>query len=293
LEEEEIMSFLPYIIFACSEYNLDEPGKLVSPEDEEEEIEIELQAPIAIAGPSLRATKGENVILTGLESYDPDDSNPTLTYAWTLTDIVQGATIVFEGSDTPEPVFSSDVLGRYVATLQVSDDDGIISENYAATLIEVVPHENLIIEVDWDVAGVDVDLHLISPSGSYYGEGDCFFGNPSPDWGVLGDPNDDPQLLLDDEGQEKREMIQLISPEEGMYTVYVTYYNQRESEYPYVTPSISVIGAGQVLYEAEGPRLTSEGKVWRAGFLYWDALHFEPDVTLLEHADIGGPVYND
>ena len=60
-----------------------------------------------------------------------------------------------------------------------------------------------------------------------------------------------------------------------------------------MTPTISVVGAGQVLYEGEGPRLTSEGKVWRAGFLYWDILHFEPDVTLSEHEDLGGPVYND
>jgi hypothetical protein len=287
------MIFVSFILFGCSEYNLDQAEKLIPPEDQDEEIEIELQAPIAIAGPSLRVTKGQSVALTGLDSYDPDDSNSSLTYVWTLTDIVQGSTIVFEGADTAEPVFSSDVLGRYVATLLVSDDDGIISENYAATLIEVIPHENLIIEVDWDVAGVDIDLHLISPTGSYYGEGDCFFGNPNPDWGILGEPNDNPQLMLDDEGLEKRELVELKSPEEGMYTVYVTYYNQRDSEYPFVTPSISVIGAEQVLYEGEGPRLTSEGKVWRAGFLYWDSLHFEPDVSLLEHADIGGPVYND
>ena len=160
-------------------------------------------------------------------------------------------------------------------------------------MIEVRPYENLSLEVSWDIVGVDVDVHLIAPSGTYYGEGDCFFGNPSPDWGVLGDPTDDPQLLLDDEGQETREQIELQYPEEAMYTVYVTYYNQREATYPYVTPNISITGAGQVLYEGEGPRLINEGSVWRAGYLYWDSLHFEPDATLLDHAALGGPSYND
>ena len=46
-------------------------------------------------------------------------------------------------------------------------------------MIEVIPYENLMIEVSWDIPGTDLDLHLVAPSGSYYGELDCFYGNPN------------------------------------------------------------------------------------------------------------------
>ena len=289
----KVIQTLPIWLMACTEYNLDGADKPVLGADEEETAIDESRPPIAIAGPSLRIIKGESVTLTGLESYDPDDSSPTLSYRWVMSEAVEGATVTFEETETGQPTFSADVVGTYIATLEVTDDDQLISENYAATLIEVRPYENLTIEATWDISGVDVDLHLISPDGTYYGPGDCFFGNPSPDWGEVGNSFDDPTLLSDDEGSEQREQVDLQYPQEGMYSVYVTYYNQRDSEYPYVTPSISVIGSGQVLYEGEGPRLINEGAVWRAGFLYWENLHFEPDATLLDHVDLGGPSYND
>ena len=288
-----IITTLPLWLLGCTEYNLEGAEKPVLGVDEEESEVDGPRPPIAIAGPSLRMIKGDSVTLTGLDSYDPDDSSPFLSYRWVLSETVDGAAVVFEGAETGQPTFSADLVGTYVATLEVTDDDQLISENYAATLIEVRPYENLTIEATWDVQGVDVDLHLIAPDGTYYGPGDCFFGNPTPDWGEVGNAFDDPVLLSDDEGTEKREQVELQYPEEGMYSVYVTYYNQRESEYPYVTPSISVIGSGQVLHAGEGPRLINEGAVWRAGFLYWESLHFEPDTTLLDHTDLGGPSYND
>jgi hypothetical protein len=283
------MRVIFFLLIGCSEYSLESADKLALGSGEDGN---ESHAPIAVTGPSLRVIKGNTIDLYGLESYDPDNTSSSLTYQWTITETVDGANVVFGNPESGEPTFSSDLVGSYIATLVVTDSDQLTSQNYAATLIEVRPYENLTVEANWDVIGADVDLHVIAPNGSYYGEGDCFFGNPSPDWGLSGDPADDPQLLIDDEGAESREQVELLYPEEGMYSIYVTYYNQREGTSSQITPDIKITGYGQTLYEGVGPVMESEGQVWRAGFLFWDQLHFEPDIEVTDHFDLGGPSYN-
>jgi uncharacterized protein YfaP (DUF2135 family) len=149
------------------------------------------------------------------------------------------------------------------------------------------------VELSWDVPNLDLDLHLLNPTGTYYSEGDCYFGNPQPDWGVPADQTDNPQLLLDDEGWEARESIELQRPEEGIYTILIHHYNQRDADMPFTTPHLRIIGEGNVIYDADLPRITDEGLVMTAGTVDWASQTFTADHGITTHEALGGPTYND
>jgi uncharacterized protein YfaP (DUF2135 family) len=90
----------------------------------------------------------------------------------------------------------------------------------------------------WDTVGTDEDLHLLRPQGQRNSGGDCYYSNCTPDrtnkpdWGVVGDPNDNPHLDIDCvpskncTGPENITLNTLGRPEgNGRYTIEVYYYN--------------------------------------------------------------------
>ena len=81
---------------------------------------------------------------------------------------------IFSGYTVCIPYFSADKVGSYVAELKVTDSFDASSENFAATVIEVVPYEDLFITLSWDTPNIDLDLHLLSNPMGYYGNEDCF-----------------------------------------------------------------------------------------------------------------------
>ena len=100
----------------------------------------------------------------------------------------------------------------------------------------------LVVTVGWQTSfskPSDFDLHLIGPDGS-----DCYYANSNPDWGVLGDPKDDP-LLLADVGGEPRgggkifETIQILDPAPGVYQVSVHLFDDFADPRP-IFPDVTV-----------------------------------------------------
>jgi hypothetical protein len=81
----------------------------------------------------------------------------------------------------------------------------------------------------WDETGRDWELHLIKPGGQINNNlSDCTWTsciNSSPDWGVPGDPTDDPKKDVDDLTGFGPESIYLPSLEMGNYTVMVEHWN--------------------------------------------------------------------
>jgi len=148
------------------------------------------------------------------------------------------------------------------------------------------------VELSWDLPDVDLDLHLIRPGGSYYSSDDCYFGNPLPDWGIEGDSSDDPYLSLDSEDAAAPETIVLERPEEGIYEVYVHYFNSRNAQEIYATPTVTVTAEGQIVATDVGPTLYGPGKVWRVGTLDWSTLSWLPNSEVTTHGDLGGPPIN-
>lgn len=282
-----------FLLVGCSEYELKAPAKENITPLEDTAIVIDPFHPVAVAGPSQQVKRDIEISLSGEESYDPDDENANLIYEWTLDESPEGSTVNLSATDIANPTFSADILGTYVLSLQVTDEEGLISQYKSATMIEVIPYEDLIVSVTWGSTVVDVDLHLLNGTGTYYGDGDCFFGNPTPDWGEEGNILDNPELILDDEGSENQESIILGQPQEEIYSIYVHFYNQRESSEPWVTPYLEVSAEGQLLASFEGPRLIGEGTVWLAGTVDWSTLTFTQDAMLTDHSTLGGPDYNE
>jgi len=76
-------------------------------------------APIANAGPPQTVTLGAQVTLDGSASTDSD--NKPLTYQWSLLSVPTGSTATLAQPNSPNPTFTADLAGNYVAQLIVND----------------------------------------------------------------------------------------------------------------------------------------------------------------------------
>ncbi|MDH3715842.1 MAG: PKD domain-containing protein [Gammaproteobacteria bacterium] len=75
--------------------------------------------PIADAGDPQSVAPGDNVVLDGSGSSDPDGD--LITYAWTLTSIPGNSAAMLVNANTVNPNFVADVSGTYVVQLIVND----------------------------------------------------------------------------------------------------------------------------------------------------------------------------
>jgi hypothetical protein len=279
----------PLLIVACSDYEL---NTQIEPEPRPEPVP-EFANPIAVAGPSIRMKRFEETVLDASDSFDPDDEAPEFSHAWWVESSPENAVYSFPEVEVAEPVFSAETLGVYEIGVLVIDGDGLESSNPAGTRIEIQPWEHLELKLSWDLKDVDLDLHLVRPGGTYYSDvDDCFFGNPLPDWGVVGESSDDPHLVADSEGSPAPEIIQMVGPEEGVFEVFVHYFSSRDASDIYATPTLTVSAEGQVLSVDVGPKLYGAGKVWKAGVLDWSTLMWTPNSEVTTHSELGGPVIN-
>jgi len=121
------------------------------------------------------------------------------------------------------PLFSGDNLVMVTAVNQFgSGSDHIYVE---CTMVVRDIH----IQLYWPLLGADVDLHFIRPGGEYWSiPDDCHWRNMNPDWGVLGDPTDDPKLDVDCITTCTLENIVLSRPVTGTYSVKVHYYSDHD-----------------------------------------------------------------
>lgn len=276
-------------LFGCSDYELNTQEK---PDPRPEPV-ADLADPVAVAGASVRMKRLVETVLDASDSFDPDDESPEFSHLWWVESAPENAVYSFPDLAAANPVFFAETLGVYEIGLLVIDKDGLESSNPAATRIEILPWETLELELSWDLPGVDLDLHLIRPGGAYYSDvDDCFYANPLPDWGTLGESRDDPHLIADSEGAPAPEILQLEAPEEGVFQVLVHYFSTRNADKIYAIPTLKIVAEGQVLAVDTGPTLYGAGKVWKAGILDWSTLTWTPSAAITTHADLGGPAIN-
>jgi hypothetical protein len=218
-----------------------------------------LAAPIAVcsADPSEVEAIHESASWIGDSSYDPDGT--ITTWQWNLIAAPSGATATMPAGGANRHGFTPDVAGDYVAQLVVVDNDGLSSDPCDATLTATAG-KGLWVETFWTHSGDDMDLHLLRGSGAIESRSDCYYANcvgAGLDWGVAGDPADDPSLDLDDITAVGPENINIGSPAASSYTVIVRDYPgsvyNREND---VTVNIYVGGA---LVWSETRNINSEG----------------------------------
>lgn len=227
------VEFLP-VAAGPAEASLDLGFAADGPVDEVQSIALrgiarENQCPQAWpAQTSFQVPWGTVIALDGAASVDPDgpDGRP-VTYEWLVLERPEGSTSMPreslpgggpdgppDDSRTPAAAFFVDMAGRYTLELRVTDEQGLSNDACDAAddrivVIDSRPRPEVEVLLEYGpVEGADLDLHLKHPNGDWFiAPGDCYYGNPTPDWGFLGDRSDDPNLLTDAPGEPERLLL--------------------------------------------------------------------------------------
>ena len=201
--------------------------------------------------------------LNGQNSSDPNGYEP-LVYAWSVLAQPEGSQTTIEEPTLGYTPFFVDLAGEYELQLVVENSIGLQSEP-ATCNFTAIPDEAIQVELTWDKANTDVDLHMVMEGYDLYSyEGDCCWCNPNPEWGNAGIA-DDPQLSLDNRIGYGPEEIEIESPYDGSYNIFVHYFNG--NGHGDTTATVKVYLDGQVI--AQESRVLSPRDLWDVGYIYW------------------------
>lgn len=259
----------------------------------------------------------DTIVLDGSLSVDQDGpNNLPVEYEWVITARPEGSVSQpverftnpqqpSEGGraddrETATALFFVDLPGYYTAELRVRDQfglDSVACRNPAVVTIVARPDEAIQVQLSWastleeDISrerAADLDVHMLHPSASgwFSRPYDCYFNNPTPDWGQLDNPQDNPFLDLDDFSSDGPENLTLAVPENtdvlgGEYIVGVDYYRQSDRVDGYVygptRAFVRVFINGELAwdYTADGApgykMMMAEGHFWEAATISWPA----------------------
>ena len=261
----------------------EEDGEEDETEDDETDVGQDLADPVALCSVSPTTVRPivDKADWIGTDSYDPEGGTIT-TYNWSLTPPSGSAATMPGGSGPIRTNFEPDVAGTYIGELTVVTQDGRTSPPCTAEL-QAVPVEDLWIEMYWTHGGDDMDLHLLRPGGTQADLGDsfstvpndCFYGScvdygfGGLDWGVYGDASDDPALDLDDIPGSGPENINVGSPENGTFQVFV--HDYPGSVYSSGNPVTINIYIGGVLVHSDTKTITTEDSYTKYADISWPA----------------------
>jgi hypothetical protein len=236
------------------------------------------QAPIPLIGPLGNGAPGETVQLDGGGSYDPDGDSP-LTYKWTLRSAPISAMTMITPPDQPYASMMLDPItpGGYEVQLDVTDSAGAKNCAPARETVVAAPAEKLLVEMFWDNQITDMDLHVLRTTTSVLDRlpDDCYYANKNPDWGVLGDPSDDPQLERDALTGYGPEIFGYKNPIASTFRVVAVYQSEHLAMNPNTNITVRVYVYGVVKFE-QTKLLTAAGQTWPAVDIDWPSGNVTP-----------------
>jgi hypothetical protein len=228
------------------------------------------QAPRPTVVAPAASAPGEDVLLDGTGSVDPDGDTP-LTYQWVLSKRPVGAQASITQSAAPGTVLRLDpvVPGEYTVDLELTDAAGARSLQPATARVVAVPAQQLWVQVSWNNAETDLDLHVQRGTGAVLGAApdDCHYANPRPDWGAVG-PGDDPELLRDRLTGYGPEVFGYEHPAPGAYRVAVVLSRENGAVDPRSEATVRVYDRG-VLKGEYRRTLAKQGEVWTVADVRW------------------------
>lgn len=244
------------------------------PDKEEVVIPLEVrvnQAPTASIAPLGNGAPGLTVNLDGSGSSDPDGDTP-LTYKWTMRSKPLSAATTIVGPEQPTTTMTLDAKlpGAYEVQLDVTDAAGAKSCAPARATIVATPAEKLLVEMFWDNAETDIDLHVLRTPDSRMGEApdDCHYANPRPDWGTAMSATDDPDFKLDALTGYGPELFAYADPAANTYRLAVEFANEHLSTKPTSNITVRVYLYGVVKGEFTRS-LSAAGQRWAVADIEW------------------------
>ncbi|MFY1827504.1 hypothetical protein ACN47A_16405 [Myxococcus fulvus] len=226
-------------------------------------------APVPVVSAPVESVPGGEVVLDGTASMDPDGDGP-LTYAWGLVSLPVGAR-----AQVLSPAASSSVLrldpvvsGEYEVALTVTDAAGARSLQPTRARVVAVPAQQLWVDVTWNNAETDLDLHVLRNVDAVLGSvDDCHYANPRPDWGAPG-LTEDPELSRDRLTGFGPEVFGYESPVAGTYRLAVVLSRENGAVDPRSEATVRVYDRG-VLKGEFRRTLSRQGEVWTVADVQW------------------------
>ncbi len=219
---------------------------------------------------------------------DGSGSTASLTgigdYRWTV-EAPFGSTSAFApDASSVTPTFTLDAEGLYRFHLEVTDALGDTSCVAAVYEVTAIRDMSIYVQLTWQTdgdpnqhdisdpfdifsAGSDMDLHFLSPkaNGVYFGSYDCYFANPSPEWGIF-DPADNPTMHRDDTDGAGPETIGLNRPEHDVrYQVGAHYYD--DWGYGGSVATLRIYIGGELRDEWSAPLAMDD--MWDSHYIDW------------------------
>ena len=245
--------------------------------------------------------------LNGLESYSP--VSEIATYSWS-SDEPEGSVGRFAPStQSAATTFGAMVTGKYRFDLSVTDSEGKVACHKASQTIRVAPESALYVELTWETptdpdpsdqglaVGTDLDLHLAhadaagsdldgdgSPEPWFDPHFDCYWFNPSPDWGPFQPPtDDDPHLTIEDIDGAGPEAIAFDLPETDV-TYRIAVHAWQDHGFGVSIATVRIYLLGDKIFESQPIPLMNQD-LWEVAELTWQGW---PQASVLPLAAEGG-----
>ncbi len=186
------------------------------------------------------------------------------------TNLLPGASLVLDVSYTPQLAGPD---GGYYELHTDDPGEPKVLLDVSGVGLEPPPEEiGLTIKLTWDEDETDVDSHLIAPGGDFFScETDCFYSNPSPEWGLADNWLDDPFLDVDDVDGYGPEHINISEPVIGTYTYVVHYFDDTYlgSGSTGTNATVEVLSYGQVIAKFGPTYLDKTNRTWDVFTIQW------------------------
>lgn len=229
------------------------------------------RAPVPVIGTLGNGAPGQTIALDGSGSSDPDADDP-ITFAWTMRSkpLASNTTIADPDAGVTSMTLDPMVPGAYEVQLDVTDSTGAKSCTPARATVVAAPAQKILVEMFWDNAGTDVDLHVLKTTNALLNTipNDCYYQNRAPDWGVIGSTMDDPELVRDALTGYGPEVFGYVNPIDGTFRVASVLQNTLLSPTPdsKVTVRVYIFG---VLKAEVSKTLADAGASWDVVDITW------------------------
>lgn len=271
---------LPVLLTYTPTSDAGDSGTLLLSSDDPDEAEVEVvllgngggkyEYPVAVVDCPGEVDPPTFVKLDGSESYDPQGNEP-LQYVWTLIEVPDLSTAYLDGEEGASVDLWADIAGDYRVQLAVVNSLGVVSAP-AVCALDSRPSDNIHVELLWNTAQADLDLHLRQDGEELFAvPGDCSYCNPNPDWGSGSLSADDPRHDLDDQEGYGPENIVIEAPATDDYRVAVHYWDDHGDDA--VTATLRVYLVGELAFEET--MVLERNEVWDAALVEW------PDATVV------------